>query len=186
MKRLQDEIASLKENPDFQRDLEFKENLEALMKEYDASDSFVLKIVAPEAYSEEKKTKTVRKPRKLKVYTNPHTGEVVETRGGNQKQLKAWKDEHGKDEVESWAIIPDDEEAKQEEPKPAQNEEAKQEEPKIENNPETNEISQEEPKANDEEATDNPPVDLNTNQPSKSNGSGKKGKSSKGKSKAKK
>jgi hypothetical protein len=38
----------------------------------------------------------------LKVYKNPHTGEVVETKGGNHKTLKEWKAEHGSATVESW------------------------------------------------------------------------------------
>jgi hypothetical protein len=36
------------------------------------------------------------------VYKNPHTGEVVETKGGNHKGLKEWKAEHGSATVESW------------------------------------------------------------------------------------
>ena len=40
--------------------------------------------------------------RPLKTYRNPHTGEVVQTRGGNQKTLKAWRDRYGKEEVENW------------------------------------------------------------------------------------
>ncbi len=43
-----------------------------------------------------------RKPRQVKVYKKPHTGEVVETKGGNQKTLKEWKAKHGADTVESW------------------------------------------------------------------------------------
>ncbi|MFC2990624.1 hypothetical protein [Halomonas tibetensis] len=39
-------------------------------------------------------TATGRAKRKLKIYKNPNTGEVVETRGGNQKTLKAWKNEY--------------------------------------------------------------------------------------------
>jgi hypothetical protein len=38
----------------------------------------------------------------FKVYKNPHTGEVVETKGGNHNQLKEWKAEHGSETVESW------------------------------------------------------------------------------------
>jgi NAD(P)-dependent dehydrogenase (short-subunit alcohol dehydrogenase family) len=30
----------------------------------------------------------------FKVYKNPRTGEVVETKGGNHNQLKEWKAEH--------------------------------------------------------------------------------------------
>ena len=49
-----------------------------------------------------------RRKRKLKIYKNPNTGEVVETRGGNQKTLKAWKEEHGNDTVESWLVRVED------------------------------------------------------------------------------
>jgi hypothetical protein len=43
-----------------------------------------------------------RRARQIKQYHNPHTGEVIETKGGNHKQLKEWKAEHGGDVVESW------------------------------------------------------------------------------------
>jgi hypothetical protein len=42
------------------------------------------------------------KPRQVKIFKNPHTGEVVETKGGNHKTLKEWKAEHGSATVESW------------------------------------------------------------------------------------
>ncbi|HCL4185724.1 TPA: DNA binding protein, partial [Pseudomonas aeruginosa] len=43
-----------------------------------------------------------RKARAVKVYKNPNSGEIVETKGGNHKVLKAWKAEFGNDVVESW------------------------------------------------------------------------------------
>jgi hypothetical protein len=43
-----------------------------------------------------------RKPRQVKVYKNPYTGEVVETKGGKLKILEEWKAEHGSATVESW------------------------------------------------------------------------------------
>jgi hypothetical protein len=43
-----------------------------------------------------------RKPRQVKVYKKPHTGEVVETKGGNHRTLKEWKAEYGSATVESW------------------------------------------------------------------------------------
>lgn len=49
-------------------------------------------------------TATGRAKRKLKIYKNLNTGEVVETCGGNHKTLKAWKDEHGAETVESWVV----------------------------------------------------------------------------------
>ncbi|GHB15540.1 hypothetical protein GCM10007159_42260 [Modicisalibacter luteus] len=36
-----------------------------------------------------------RRQRKLKVYQNPNTNEVIQTRGGNHKTLKQWEKEFG-------------------------------------------------------------------------------------------
>ncbi|WP_164661673.1 DNA binding protein, partial [Pseudomonas viridiflava] len=36
------------------------------------------------------------------VYQNPHTGELIETKGGNHRGLKAWKEQYGVDTVDSW------------------------------------------------------------------------------------
>ncbi|BBI61583.1 hypothetical protein HSBAA_28890 [Vreelandella sulfidaeris] len=35
-------------------------------------------------------------------------GEVIETRGGNHKGLRSWKDEHGDEAVESWLVRMED------------------------------------------------------------------------------
>lgn len=45
-----------------------------------------------------------RAARKVKCYTNPHTGEKVQTKGGNHKGLKRWKDEYGAATVEGWSV----------------------------------------------------------------------------------
>ncbi|AZE47229.1 transcriptional regulator MvaT, P16 subunit, putative [Pseudomonas chlororaphis] len=42
-----------------------------------------------------------RKPSHMKVYKNPETGEVVQTKGGNHKTLKEWKAQYGSATVES-------------------------------------------------------------------------------------
>lgn len=49
------------------------------------------------------KAAKIRRPRMVKVYTNPHTQEVIETKGGNHAGLKVWKDEHGAEVVATWA-----------------------------------------------------------------------------------
>jgi hypothetical protein len=36
------------------------------------------------------------------VYKNPETGETVESKGGNHKVLKAWKEQYGAEQVEGW------------------------------------------------------------------------------------
>lgn len=57
--------------------------------------------------SSDKPTSVVKNKRRLKRYTNPHTHEVVETRGGNHKKIKAWRNEHGNAAVDSWAEYAD-------------------------------------------------------------------------------
>lgn len=46
--------------------------------------------------------KPVRAPRKEKKYVNPHTGETVVTKGGNNTKLKEWKQQWGASVVEGW------------------------------------------------------------------------------------
>jgi hypothetical protein len=45
-----------------------------------------------------------RKPKALKRYQNPYTGEVLETESVNHKLLKKWKADHGADQVETWQV----------------------------------------------------------------------------------
>jgi hypothetical protein len=45
-----------------------------------------------------------RRARVLKRYNNPHTGEAVETKGGNHRQLKEWKAKWGANTVEGWLV----------------------------------------------------------------------------------
>jgi len=42
-----------------------------------------------------------RRPRQLKTYKNPHTGEVFETKAVDHKMLTKWKTKHDIDKVES-------------------------------------------------------------------------------------
>lgn len=109
MKQLSEKLEKMKSDPRLQAEIEFKDKLEALMKEYDKSASDVLSLLNPQPSSPSNGASTgVRRKRKLKVYKNPHTGEVVETRGGNQKTLKGWKEEHGDETVESWLVRTED------------------------------------------------------------------------------
>jgi len=48
---------------------------------------------------------TGKRPRKVKQYKNPNTGEVIETRGGNHRTLKEWKNKWGAEAVESWGTL---------------------------------------------------------------------------------
>lgn len=106
LKQLQEELEKLKNDDRLKAELEFKDKLEALMREFDKSAADVIKLLDPKPATAKvaSTTSTGRAKRKLKIYKNPNTGEVVETRGGNQKTLKAWKEEHGAETVEGWLV----------------------------------------------------------------------------------
>ena len=98
-------LEALKGDAGLKKEIEFETKLRALLAEYGYSLPNVINLLDPKsgrrAPAAESKTGT-RKPRVLKVYKNPQTGEVVETKGGNHKTLKEWKAEHGSATVESW------------------------------------------------------------------------------------
>lgn len=101
------ELESLKNDSGLQKEIEFETKLRALLGEYSFSLKDVINILDPHAARRNSTqavapVKAQRKARDMKVYKNPHTGELVETKGGNHKQLKQWKAEHGADTVESW------------------------------------------------------------------------------------
>lgn len=81
----------------------FKDQLEALMQEFDKTAKDVLELLQPgSSGTQVSSSAAIRRKRKLKIYRNPHTGEEVQTRGGNQKVLQAWKEEYGAHTVEPW------------------------------------------------------------------------------------
>ncbi|WP_454869847.1 histone-like nucleoid-structuring protein, MvaT/MvaU family [Pseudomonas putida] len=97
-------LEALKGDEGLKREIEFEEKLRALLGEYNCSLREVISILDPQAHL---RTATLtpekqRRPRAVKVYKNPHSGEVIETKGGNHRQLKEWKSKYGAEEVESW------------------------------------------------------------------------------------
>ncbi|MBX8490875.1 transcriptional regulator [Pseudomonas cichorii] len=102
------ELESLKGDSGLQAEMEFESKLRSLLAEYGYSLRDVISLLDPAAAKHSNPAvlaapdKGTRKARSLKVYKNPHSGEIVETKGGNHKLLKAWKNEHGSDVVESW------------------------------------------------------------------------------------
>lgn len=102
------ELESMKGDSALQAEIEFEAKLRTLLGEYGYSLRNVIALLDPQAATRRKSAplaapeKSTRRARELKVYKNPHSGETVETKGGNHKTLKAWKNEHGSDEVESW------------------------------------------------------------------------------------
>ncbi|WP_422416752.1 histone-like nucleoid-structuring protein, MvaT/MvaU family [Pseudomonas sp. GZD-222] len=100
------ELETLKNDDGLKREIEFEQKLRNLLGEYGYSLRNVIAILDPQASrrapaATESKTGT-RKPRDVKIYKNPNSGELIETKGGNHRQLKEWKNEFGADVVESW------------------------------------------------------------------------------------
>ncbi|MBH3382393.1 MULTISPECIES: histone-like nucleoid-structuring protein, MvaT/MvaU family [Pseudomonas] len=107
-KALQEQMAqleALKKDAGLKREIEFEQKLVNLMKSYDKSLRDVIAILDPKAGARTTSPapKQHRRPRVVKVYTHPETGERIETKGGNHRGLKAWKEQYGAAEVESWA-----------------------------------------------------------------------------------
>ncbi|EKG39210.1 histone-like nucleoid-structuring protein, MvaT/MvaU family [Pseudomonas syringae] len=102
------ELDAMKNDSGLKAEMEFETKLRGLLGEYGYSLRDVISLLDPAAAKRGKSAplaapeKGTRKVRELKVYKNPHSGEIVETKGGNHKLLKAWKSEHGSDVVESW------------------------------------------------------------------------------------
>jgi len=100
----QKRLVALQGDEGLKKEIEFESKLRKLLGEYSYSLRDVIAVLDPEAGKGRKAAaeKPTRRARELKRYKNPKTGEVIETRGGNHKALKAWKEEHGADTVESW------------------------------------------------------------------------------------
>lgn len=100
-------LEAMKGDKGLEQEIEFETKLRTLLGEYNKSLRDIIAILDPQNDSKPNRiapapAKASRKARALKVYKNPHNGEVVETKSGNHKTLKEWKAEHGSDTVESW------------------------------------------------------------------------------------
>ncbi|MFK3822396.1 histone-like nucleoid-structuring protein, MvaT/MvaU family [Pseudomonas yamanorum] len=98
-------LEALKGDAGLKKEIEFETKLRDLLAKYSYSLKDVINLLDPQAGrrapAAESKVGS-RRPREVKIYKNPHSGEVVETKGGNHKILKDWKAEYGSDTVESW------------------------------------------------------------------------------------
>lgn len=111
--RLERQLEILGGDPRLKKEIEFKNELESLMREFQKAPRDILNLLneicreqqgaAHNQHDENKKP--ARKKRPKKIYTNPRTGEVVETRGGNNLTIKRWKATYGRETVELWAKI---------------------------------------------------------------------------------
>lgn len=108
IRELTERMNALSNDTKLKQEIEFEEKLRVLMAQYNKSLKDVVTILDPDnklANGKTTKAGGVKRARKVKQYKNPHTGEVIETKGGNHKELKAWKEKYGADTVESWVTI---------------------------------------------------------------------------------
>lgn len=101
-----EQLKALQGDPKLQTELEFETKLKALLEANSKSLADVISILEPYRASRSSATKpekSTRRPRQVKTYRNPLTGETVQSKGGNNRLLGAWKAQFGHEEVESWA-----------------------------------------------------------------------------------
>ena len=108
MAKLEKELKSIENSAAFKKENAVKRALTNLMKKHGYSKNDLITLLqsdgsAPVKSGKAPSTKT-RKPRKLKVFKNPETGEIVETRGGNHKVLKAWKAQYNLASIDEWLV----------------------------------------------------------------------------------
>lgn len=97
------QLDALKKDDGLKREIEFESKLRALMADYGMGLRGIIALLDPQSVSKfEPRATSSRRERQVKTYKNPHTGEVVQTKGGNHTVLKAWKAEFGAKVVEGW------------------------------------------------------------------------------------
>ncbi len=99
------ELEAMKGSAELQKEIDFETKLRDLLAKYGYSLRDVINLLDPQSGRRAAPAvveKAPRRARQVKQYKNPHTGEVIETKGGNHSKLKSWKAEYGSDEVESW------------------------------------------------------------------------------------
>lgn len=109
MDKLSKEIKELEENTVLKAELKFKSELLAVIKKHNRTLDDAFKALVTEdpllpKSGARTKRKSEARARPTQVYNNPHTGEVVETRGANHKKLREWRLAHGSEEVSSWRV----------------------------------------------------------------------------------
>ena len=112
MAKLEKELKSIENSAAFKKENAVKRALANLMKKHSCSQSDLIALLQSDESEPSKRRKkpaaTKRKPRKLKVFKNPETDEIVETRGGNHKVLKAWKTQYNLESIDNWLVATKD------------------------------------------------------------------------------
>lgn len=115
---LMGKLEKIKNDASLDKDARFYQEFVALKAQYNFTATDVLRLLRPAdsvaapsliedlfevLLSEDKlaaAANSITKP--LRRYRNPHTGEVVETRGSNHCRLREWKKQYGADVLPAW------------------------------------------------------------------------------------
>ena len=97
--RLKRELEMLQSDPAMQAELEFKRSLEALMNEFGKTPNQILSLLSRDSNDNAQDTKNKRP---LKTYKNPHTGDTIQIRSTNHKQMREWKAQYGDEITVDW------------------------------------------------------------------------------------
>ena len=106
--KLKKEIELLEKSESYKKEQALIKGVENLLTKHGKTKSELIAFLNNETKNP-KKTKLIekkskRKQRKLKVYKNPVTEEIIETRGGNHRVLKAWRAKYPMQNIEAWVI----------------------------------------------------------------------------------
>lgn len=104
--QLEQEVEAMQKDEALKDELKFKKEFEALLDKHNKTLDDVVALYESTHHQAHTTTPQGRtkKQRPLKVYKNPHTGEVVKCRGANHKTIRQWKEEYGEEEVGKWII----------------------------------------------------------------------------------
>ena len=106
--KIEKELKSIERSAAFRKELAISRALNNLIQKHGCSKNDLISILQGDSIVPAKKatasSRKTRKPRKLKIFKNPSTGETVETRGGNHKVLKAWKSKYGLASIDEWLV----------------------------------------------------------------------------------
>ena len=101
LEQISRQLEVLESDEALQNLLQFKARLEELMTDFNMTQEDVINLWGV-GEAKPKANDKRRNKRPLKTYMNPHSEEVVKTRGGNHRTLKSWREQYGKEEVDSW------------------------------------------------------------------------------------
>ena len=106
--KLKKEIENLEKSESYKNEQSLIRGVEKLLHKFGKTKAELIDYLSDgkttKVTTKKPESTNTRKRRKLKIYLNPLTNETIETRGGNHKILKAWKNQYPTQNIEEWII----------------------------------------------------------------------------------